>query len=197
MCSGFVYRRTCYDVSVTRTESVLKTPRLRLAPVTDGDIAALVRHFSEPQIQRYLCDDLPVTYDRVNAIATTSDRDFSVSRFGIWAMHSVEHAAAIGICGLRSMSGAAAVELLFSVRPRYAKQGYAFEAAAAVLDYGFDLLGFDQVFAVCEADNPAAASILRRLGMQPLAPARAGNTMIDFVIRRGAREQRHGSGPSV
>jgi [ribosomal protein S5]-alanine N-acetyltransferase len=174
---------------VTRAESILETPRLRLAPVTDGDIAALVRHFSEPQIQRYLDDDLPVTYDRVNAIATTSDRDFSASKFGIWAMHSVEHAAAIGICGLRSMAGSVAVELLFSVRPRYAKQGYAFEAAAAVLDYGFEQLGFEQVFAVCEANNPAAASILKRLGMQPVVPVRPGKTMIDFVIRRETRSR--------
>jgi [ribosomal protein S5]-alanine N-acetyltransferase len=171
----------CYDVSVTRPGVVLKTSRLNLEPVTDSDLAAFVRHFSEAQLHRYLSDDGPITYERVNAIATTSDRDFRRVGYGIWAMHVPDSTAAVGVCGLRAQPSAG-VELLFWVRPRYWKLGYAREAAAAVIDYALVGLGLEQVCATCEVDNLAAASVFTRLGMLPLEDGLGAPRMAHFVM---------------
>jgi RimJ/RimL family protein N-acetyltransferase len=155
---------------------------MRLVPVTDTDVAVLVRHFTEAQIQRYLRDELPTTYERVNAITSASDRAFDKYGYGIWAMHIAGHSGAIGICGLQASSRGDRVELLFSVRPRYSKHGYAREAAEAVVDYALGVVRLKQVFGVCEADNPVAATILKRLGMRALNTVEVGASSLDFVI---------------
>ena len=44
--------------------------------------------------------------------------------------------------------------------------GYATEAAAALLRYGFDELGLHTISATCDPENTASAAVLRRIGMR-------------------------------
>ena len=97
----------------------LLTTRLSLRPLEDEDVAALVRHWGDEQVRRYLWDDTPVTYDMVNHIVTTSNRDFKRARYGIWAVRMRGDDALIGMCGLREIRGAERTEILYSLRPRF------------------------------------------------------------------------------
>ncbi len=146
----------------------LRTQRLTLRPLGDEDVAALVRHWGDEQVRRYLWDDKPVTYNMVSDIVTTSDRDFKRSQFGIWAVRLDGEDALIGMCGLREIQGSDCVEILYSLRPRFWRHGYATEAAGAVLKYAFNELGFDQIFAAFDGENVASSNVLRRVGMLPV-----------------------------
>lgn len=147
--------------------TALETPRLTLRPLDDADVAALVRHWGDDEVRRYLWDDKPVTYDVVSDVVTTSNRDFARAGYGIWAVRLRGENALIGMCGLRQVRGTDRIELLYSLRPRYWKQGYASEAASAVLRHGFDVLGIERIIASFDDDNVASAGVLRRLGMAP------------------------------
>jgi RimJ/RimL family protein N-acetyltransferase len=57
-------------------------------------------------------------------------------------------------------------ELGFAFAQDVHGQGYAAEAATAVLSLAFDDLGFHRVTAVCVADNTASARLLQRLGFR-------------------------------
>lgn len=146
----------------------LETERLELTPLDDNDVAGLVRHWGDAEVRRYLWDDKPVTDDMVSDVVTTSNRDFGQRSYGIWAVRFVHHRELLGMCGLREVRGGGAIEILYSLRPRYWRQGLATEAARAVLNYAFEELGIAEVVAYFDDGNVASAGVLRRLGMDEL-----------------------------
>lgn len=149
----------------------LQTERLTLRPLDDADVAALVRHWGDAEVRRYLWDDKPVTDEMVSAVVTTSNRDFRDAGYGIWAVCFKGEGALLGMCGLRKVQGQPHVEILFSLRPRYWRQGLATEAARAVLQYAFEELGMTEIVASFDAGNVSSGGVLQRLGMSPLPAA--------------------------
>jgi RimJ/RimL family protein N-acetyltransferase len=55
--------------------------------------------------------------------------------------------------------------LFWATRTAHLKQGYASEAAQAVVDYVFDAMQGDRVIATTTYDNAASQGVMRRLGM--------------------------------
>lgn len=92
--------------------------------------------------------------------------------------------AMVGICGfvpelapfglLPSFPGAVGdpwlfvpqVGLFWTVGTRYRRNGYATEAAAAMIDYAFRSLRLKQIVASTTADNDASMAVMRKLGMR-------------------------------
>ena len=50
--------------------------------------------------------------------------------------------------------------------PKHWNQGYATEAAHAIVDFGFAHFGVHRVWADCVAENTGSAHVLEKLGMQ-------------------------------
>ena len=57
-------------------------------------------------------------------------------------------------------------ELGFVFHPDFHGQGYAYEAAAAMLGLGYQEFGFHRIFARCDARNMASYKLLERLGLR-------------------------------
>lgn len=73
----------------------------------------------------------------------------------------------IGNVGLRlPFAYAPLAEVGFELAPGHWRQGYATEAAKAMLTYGFHGLRLHRVHSHCIAENAASARVLERLGMQ-------------------------------
>ena len=58
------------------------------------------------------------------------------------------------------------VGLFWAVAPEHRGNGYATEAARAVIDHGFAELGLARIVATTERDNLASIAVMRRLGMR-------------------------------
>ena len=71
----------------------------------------------------------------------------------------------IGVIGLRLTARHARGELGYWIGKPYWNQGYATEAAAAVLGYGFETLGLNRICAYHFRRNPASGRVLKKLGM--------------------------------
>lgn len=158
----------------------LETKRLTLRPLGDTDVASLVRHWGDGEVGRYLWNDQPVTYDMVSDVVTTSDRDFRRTGYGIWAMRLRGEEMLIGMCGLRQVRDRDWTELLYSLKPRYWKQGFASEAVGAVLKYAFDGLGLDEVVASFDQENTASANVLRRHGLVSLTTVETDTGTLEY-----------------
>jgi RimJ/RimL family protein N-acetyltransferase len=63
-------------------------------------------------------------------------------------------------------------------------QGYATEAAGALLGYAFDKLDLHRVAAICDPDNTGSAHVLQKIGMAPEGRLRA-----HFLIRGEWRDR--------
>lgn len=72
----------------------------------------------------------------------------------------------IGSCGIRKDNAAATQgDIGYELHPDHWGNGYATEAARAMVDYGFNELGLHRVWSWCIADNEGSAKVLHRVGM--------------------------------
>ncbi|MBQ6480341.1 MAG: GNAT family N-acetyltransferase [Anaerolineaceae bacterium] len=51
------------------------------------------------------------------------------------------------------------------INKNYRNQGYASEAASAILDFAFENLKINKVYAQCDINNPASLGVMRKIGM--------------------------------
>ncbi len=74
----------------------------------------------------------------------------------------------------------------YRLHKRFWRQGLASEGAAALLAYGFDVLGLDQIFAETMAVNVGSRSVMRRIGMEHVATRTLGDEVAIEVADQGA-----------
>ena len=73
----------------------------------------------------------------------------------------------IGNCGIRvDNASAPQADIGYELDPKHWNQGYASEAAGAIVDFGFGHFGVHRIWAACVADNVGSAHVLEKLGMK-------------------------------
>lgn len=72
----------------------------------------------------------------------------------------------IGVISLGIRSQPESAEIGYWVGKPYWNQGYATEAAMAMLDYGFNTLHLNRLYARHMSRNPASGKVMRKIGMQ-------------------------------
>lgn len=166
----------------------LRTPRLLLQPLRLEDEDALFHLWNDPQVRRYLWDDQPVARDTVREQLTLSQQDFRERAFGMFGLFLAEHPTGlIGFCGLRRIDGSGDIEILYGLLPGFWNRGLATEAARAVLRFGFEQAGLEQIFAGADFDNAASLRCMQRLGMSDAGERRVGPQQLPARYYRLAR----------
>lgn len=140
----------------------LRTPRLELRPAEQSDADFLHRLWTDPDVRRYLWDDNVVSIDEVRSQMERSLRDFEEFGFGVWVVALEEP---IGFAALRHIEGSKDVELLYGLLPAHWGRGLATEAVRAIVEYGFEVCGLEQIFAGADPPNKASFAVMERLGM--------------------------------
>jgi RimJ/RimL family protein N-acetyltransferase len=89
-------------------------------------------------------------------------------RFGTWAIIDRLDGVAVGSVLLKPLpDGEGEVEIGWHLHPHSWGNGFASEAAGAVLQHGFNT-GLEEVWAVTHLDNGRSVALCRRIGMQLL-----------------------------
>jgi ribosomal-protein-alanine N-acetyltransferase len=85
----------------------------------------------------------------------------------VWAIVLLKENTLIGDIGFRgSPTQDGAVELGYTVLPPYRNQGYATEAAKAMVAWALEQEGVSRVMAECPAENKASIRVLQKIGMK-------------------------------
>jgi ribosomal-protein-alanine N-acetyltransferase len=144
----------------------IETPRLRLRPAGSADVDALHALWTDPEVRRWLWDD--VVIDRATAAERVADSEahFAADGFGLWVAEEREDGALVGVAGLVVIEPHFGPELIYSLHPAHWGRGYATEASRAILRYAFDALGLARVPGRTDAPNHGSARVLERLGMR-------------------------------
>ena len=153
---------------------MLSTERLVLRPVTADDHAALLAHWTQPDVRRFLFDGAAPSAAEVAETIEESTGHFAARGFGIWV---IELGSAAGLAGTASLAGTAGLrpleesglEIFYSLAPGAWGHGYATEAARAVVEYGLGPLALPEVLAEVDEGNAASVAVVKRLGMTPYA----------------------------
>jgi len=165
----------------------LETQRLKLRPIAACDIEELHRLWIDPEVRRFLWDDVVISIECVTNEIDRSIDSFINEAFGLWALSTRASNEIIGFCGLRRFGSDADVELLYGLLPSHWHQGLATEASHAVLEYGFARLGLDLIYAGSDPPNTASQNVMQRLGMSFMKRIKINDLDADyFAISRHA-----------
>jgi ribosomal-protein-alanine N-acetyltransferase len=148
----------------------LQTARLSIRPLTGDDGADLHAVFAAPRVMRYWNSAPPADFaEACEWAARLADMQ---RRLGYSQWRVGDHAGGlIGIAGLQPLAGGPEVELIYALEPSAWGQGYATEAGAAALEYGFREAGLERIVAIAREANAASVNVLHKLGMRPLGVA--------------------------
>ena len=149
-------------------DHVLSTERLVLRPVTADNHAALLAHWTQPAVRRFLFDGVALSPAEVAETIEESTGDFAARGYGIWIIELGSETGLAGTAGLRPLEDSG-LEIFYSLAPGAWGHGYATEAARAVVEYGLGPLGLPEVLAEVDEDNTASVAVVKRLGMTPYA----------------------------
>lgn len=145
---------------------VLETERLSLRRMSLDDAPFIVELLNDPAFLRFVGDKgVRTTEDARRYILTGPMDSYERHGFGLWVVELKGSRLPIGICGLLKREILTDVEIGFAFLPGHRSKGYAFESAAAVMDYGRTVLGLRRVVAVTDDENTGSHRVLEKIGM--------------------------------
>lgn len=147
----------------------LKTDRLLLRNYRADDFAATHAFATDPEVVRYMEWGPNDETETHNFIRTTLDQQAAEPRTHFTLailLREHEPSELIGNCSLRIDPGSRQAELGYTYDRRHWGHGYATEAAAAILHFGFRWLDLHRIYAKCVAENLPSARIMEKLGMR-------------------------------
>lgn len=137
----------------------METKRLIIRKFRPSDWRDLYEYLSDPEVVKF---EPYETYDENQAKEEAENRSQMDCFF---AVVSKKNNKVIGNLYFdRSEFGA--FELGYVFNRRYQRKGYAFEAATAIMEYGFTKLGARRIVAMCNPLNTASWNLLEKLGMR-------------------------------
>ncbi len=151
----------------SRRVKVLETARLTLRHVELGDADLFVELLNDPDFIRYVADRGVRTSEQ--AIAYLEERilpSYAKHGFGFYVAELKESGESIGICGLVKRETLDDVDVGFSILRKFWGQGYATEAASAVIDFGRTQLRLPRVVAIAASENTNSINVLKKLGLR-------------------------------
>ena len=145
----------------------LETDRLLLRQISAEDLDAMMALDSDPEVMRFI--RTPITEatqkDRLVQLVGRVDQDYGPG-LGFWSVVPKETPDRfLGFVLLTTLDGNSEVEIGWRFARETWGQGYATEAAQAVLDYGFRDLALDPIVAVIKPGNQRSLAVAERLGL--------------------------------
>ncbi len=139
----------------------IETERLRVRLFREDDWQAVHAYTSDPSVMTYVPEGV-MTEEQTKQFITESMTEDART----YAVDLLAEDRLIGHVGFHPWFAPRIYEIGWVFHPRYHGQGYATEAAAALLRYGFETLLVHRVIATCQTENVPSYRVMEKLGMQ-------------------------------
>jgi RimJ/RimL family protein N-acetyltransferase len=145
---------------------ILDTRRLSLRTIEPDDAAFYLALVSDPSWIRHIGDKGLRSVDAAREAILVGPCVMQ-QRLGhsLYVVERREDGAALGLCGLIKRDSLPEVDIGYALRPAYWGNGYAHEAAAAVLAHGRDVIGLARLLGITSPDNTSSNALLKKLGL--------------------------------
>lgn len=151
----------------TRGVHVLETKRLTLRRLTSDDAAFIFELVNEPSFIQNIGDrNVRTVENAIQYIQKGPVASYEQHGFGLYLVELKDQLVPIGICGVLKRDALEHPDIGFAFLPRFWRQGYAFESAAAVMIHARTVLGLDQIAAITSPDNEGSIKVLEKLGFE-------------------------------
>jgi RimJ/RimL family protein N-acetyltransferase len=155
---------------------MIETERLVIRPLQRDDLPWILSEMNRPAVMRHL-GGVPRSESEVVAAFESDLVAFLSGEYLRWTICSRDDGRRIGRIGqFRVKSEAAPLalrgecEIGWMLAETYWKQGFATEAAQAILVFGFETLGHQTIFSQTSDSNVASSRMMVRLGFERCPP---------------------------
>jgi [ribosomal protein S5]-alanine N-acetyltransferase len=144
----------------------LRTDRLVLRPVYDGDLPRLFAILGDPEVMKLALYERALTRDEAQQFI---DDDFTTDVADVTHLAALcrsDDETVIGFAGLlpcKYLPGE--LEMGFVLAAEHHRKGYATEIGVGLINLAFRGLGCERVLALCSPRNDASRAVLEKLGM--------------------------------
>ncbi len=149
------------------SQPLIYTERLTLHLLRDddGDAAAMLELLNEPGFHRYIGDRGIRTLEQARECIRIGPMvSYERHGYGMYAVQRRSDGAWLGNAGLVHRAALPHPDLGYALLERHAGQGYALEAARAVLGYARGTLGLGDLCAIVTPGNARSIALLHKLG---------------------------------
>ena len=144
----------------------LETARLLLRMFTPADLDCLHAITRDAEVMRFIGDGHPLSRAETGRNLAAIISAFQRRGFGRWALILKESGALVGYCGFGLGSEEIGIELAYLLAKSEWGKGFATEAGAACLRYGFEQLGLASIAALTRPENLKSRRVMERLKMR-------------------------------
>lgn len=145
---------------------MLETSRLILRPARISDAYYLYDLNSDPIVMKYTGDThLASVLDYEHLIRDRMIPQFEKYKMSRFLLFQKEDETFLGWCGLKFFPETQEVDLGYRFKKKYWGQGFATEAGRRTLEYGFNEIGLERIFATVMPENIPSIKVLQKLGM--------------------------------
>ncbi len=164
---------------------ILSTDRLSLLRILPEDAPFI---FELMTSQKWITNignrGIKTVADAEKYIHQTFQKSYDEHGYGLYKIQLKETKQSAGICGFVKRTYLDAPDLGFALLTEYEKKGIGYEAAAAVLQYGFTELLFEKVYAITLPSNAASIALLIKLGFtEKVSIQQNGEELFRFTTR--------------
>ena len=148
----------------------VETERLMLRELQGTDAEAIFELDADPEVHRFL-GNAPLTHiDQAVPVIQFIRQQYIDNGIGRWAVIEKTSGALIGWSGFKlildSVNGHSVYyDLGYRFMRKHWGKGYATEVAKALLDYGFNEMNLEVIYAIADIENLASRSVLGKVGM--------------------------------
>jgi RimJ/RimL family protein N-acetyltransferase len=141
--------------------SSLRTRRLEIRRFEAADWRSVYAYAADPAVMAYIPEGT-FTEEQAQAFVVRHSGD-AAEAYAV--VHSADQQL-IGHMVYHPWFAPQTYEIGWVFNPAYYRQGYATEAAAALLAYGFEELKLHRIIATCQPENPASYGVMEKIGMR-------------------------------
>ena len=143
----------------------LRTSRLGFRHWFPDDLPLALALWGDPEVSRFLGG--PFTPGAVKRKLAAEIENLQLHHIQYWPVFLLANGDHVGCCGLRPYNPEELIyEMGFHLRTHYWGMGLASEAGQAVVDYGFQRLSANALFAGHHPENLASKRVLEKLGFR-------------------------------
>ena len=143
----------------------MQTERIGFSRWTEDDIGFAETLWGNADVCRYICAKGKFSNDEIKARLALEIENNDTYDVQYWPIFELKTGSFIGCCGLRPYENAF-YEFGIHLQKTFWGKGFALEASKAVIDYCFNHLESDKLFAGHHPDNIASKIILEKLGFR-------------------------------
>lgn len=147
--------------------NILETARLVLRRFTLEDAAFILELVNEKGFLQNIGDKgVRTIEDARDYIRTGPQASYLKHGFGLYRVELTMTGEPVGMCGILQRDTLEHPDIGFALLERFWGNGYAYESASAVLQFGRKELGLDRIGAITSPGNHTSIRLLEKIGLE-------------------------------